>query len=224
MVDYMEEERNLSEDLLNNSSDRVVVCVCIDASFSMAENDRIKHVNKGVRKFIDDCVEDMYARDSIDLCLIRFGGAVPEIIQPFENVKRVQFRDIKPDGGTPLGAAVEMALDEIERRLDQFDMFGRTHFKPWLIIMSDGKATDDIKRASVRIKGMLERRTLKVKCIDMSEGKETTDLAAFTLDGDVGTINSFEIEDFFSMLSRSAAGLSKSTPGEDEDKLIDNYA
>ena len=223
MIDFMEEERNLSGDLLNNSSDRVVVCICVDASFSMAENDRIKHVNRGVRKFIDDCNEDMYARDSIDLCLIRFGGAEPKIIQPFDNVKKVQFADIRPDGGTPMGAAVELALDEIEKRLEQFDMFGRTHFKPWLIIMSDGKATDDIKKASIRTQKLLERRVIKVKCIDMSEGKEQTGLEAFTLDGEVGTIRSFEIEDFFSMLSRSAAGLSKSTPGEDEDKLIDSY-
>lgn len=223
MIDYMEQERNLAGDLLNNSSDRVVVCICIDASFSMVENDRIKHVNNGVRRFIHDSIEDLYARDSIDLCLIRFGGYEPQIIQPFDNVKKVQFSDIRPEGGTPMGAAVELALDEIERRLEQFDMFGRTHFKPWLIIMSDGKATDDIRRASARTRTLLERRAIKVRCIDLSEGKESTELEAFTLDGEVGTIQSFEIEDFFSMLSRSAAGLSKSTPGEDEDKLISSY-
>lgn len=223
MVDYMKEERDLFEDLLNNSSDRVVICICIDSSFSMVKDNRIKHVNNGVKKFISNCLDDIYARDAIDLCLIQIGGSKPEIIQPFDNIKNVKFKDIDPNGGTPMGAAVSLALDEIENRLDQLDMFGRTHYKPWLIIMSDGDAKDDVSSASRRTKEMLINRMIKVKCIDMSDGKEKSSLKEFTLDGDVGTISSFEIEDFFSMLSRSAAGLSKSIPGEDEFVDINSY-
>ena len=223
MIDYMKEERDLSGDLLNNSSDRVVICICIDASFSMVENNRMKHVNNGIKKFITNCINDIYAKDSIDLCLIRFGGSKPKIIQPFDNIKRVRYKDIEPGGATPMGKAVNLALDEIEKRIEQFDMFGRTHYKPWLIIMSDGKATDNIEEASFRTKKLLKSRSIKTKCIDMSEGNDKTSLEEFTLDGEVGTIGAFEIESFFSMLSRSAAGLSKSTPGEDEFTTIGSY-
>ena len=178
------------------------------------------HVNNGIRNFIESSKADEYAVDSLDICIIAFEGDKGKIIQPFTNVSKIQFHNLKPGGGTPLGSAVELGVREIDDVLKRYTAQGITVFKPWLIIMSDGKATDDIRRAVKLVQDRLRNRKIKVQCIDMGNGSEKSDLNRFTLDGSVDTISGFKIEDFFSYLSRSAVALSTSTPGEDTRNTI----
>ncbi len=208
-------------DLLSNNRNRVLVCLCIDTSRSMMLNGRMDRVNNGVRKFIQDSQNNVYAAGAIDLCIVTFGGQAASIHQPFTTVKKIEYHDLTPDGGTPLGAAVEMALDAIHDNQQRYQSVGISCYKPWLIIMSDGVSDDDVSSAAERVQELLRARKLKVKCIDMSSHKEDSDLKRFTLDGSVETISGLEIEDFFDMLSRSAAGLSTEVPGEDENTSIE---
>lgn len=216
MIDYMEQERNLSKDLLENTSDRVIICICVDASMSMIQKGRKKNVDAGIKKFIQFCKEDTYAKDSVELCIITFGGDKAEIVQPFANVKSASFDGIHPNGNTPLGSAVLQAVNMIKERKEIINEYGRSAYKPWLIIMSDGKATDDTDESARIVNEMIKSRELKVKCIDMSEDNEKSDLEKYTLGGKIETIKGLEIQEFFSMLSRSASALSTQTPGRDE--------
>ena len=216
MIDYMEQERNLSEDILDNNADRVIVCICVDSSMSMIQNGRKKHVDAGINNFIKNCKEDIYAKDSVELGIITFGGDKAKVVQPFTNVKNASFDGIEPNGNTPLGSAVLQAVNMIKERKQLFDEYGVSAYKPWLIIMSDGRATDNTDESSKLVNNMIKNRELKVKCIDMSEDDEKSDLEKYTLGGQIETVKGLEIQDFFSMLSRSASVLSTQTPGRDD--------
>lgn len=210
----MERLSVMDDDLLVNHAVRVPICLCIDTSFSMNYAGRIAHLNKGVSSFIEETKNNVYAVDAVDLCLISFGVRA-EVIQPFANVAKIKFKNLTADGNTPLGEAVELALVQIKKRLKDYDIVGDTHFKPYLIIMSDGVSTDKVDDVARRVRNDVENRKLKVKCIDMSDGKEKNDLEKFSPDQEVSTINSLQIKEFFDNLSRSAAGLSTGVPGED---------
>ena len=214
-MDFLKEQRLSEKDLETNPANRVAICLCIDTSFSMIEDNRIKHINTAVRKFIEDSKNDEYAADAIDLCIVTFGGKA-EIVQPFANVSKIIFKDFTPSGDTPLAKAVSLSLDAITERRNQYSSHGITSYKPWLIIMSDGEATDDISTISSTVKKAIKNRRVKVKCIDMSSDRKNS-LAGFTLDGDVSVLTDFQIDNFFEMLSRSAAGLSTAVPGLDDD-------
>ena len=172
-------------------------------------------MNDSVRKFIEDSKEDEYAVDAIDLCIVTFGGKA-EIVQPFANVSKIVYRDLVPNGDTPLGEAVRLSMEAIAERRNQYSAHGITSYKPWLIIMSDGVATDNTTSVSANVRNAIKERTVKVKCIDMSSDKKNS-LAGFTLDGEVSVLTDFQIDNFFEMLSRSAAGLSTAVPGLDDD-------
>lgn len=216
-MDYMEQLRVKMEDFIDNTANRVPICIVVDNSFSMVEENRIQNVNKGIQAFIKNSADDEYAVDSLDLCIISFDGDDATVVHPFTNVAklRMKFVPLEAKGQTPLGKAVKLALKEIDNVMKNYIAQGVTVFKPWLVIMSDGESTDDIKAISWEVKKRLRERKMKIKCIDMGDGSGKGDLNKFTIDGVVDTITSLQIEDFFMLLSRSAVALSTSIPGED---------
>jgi len=203
-----------NKDLNTNSANRVPICIVVDTSFSMNENDRIGEVSKGLASFIRDGIDNEYAVDSIELCIIAFEDNNAVVIQPFANLRNVSFKPLKASGQTPLGKGVSLALEEIDEILRKYTNAGIMPYKPRLVIMSDGAVNDDISKVSREVRNRISNRSLKVSCIDMGNGGKT-DLDKFTIDGSSESISSFDMKNFFSMLSRSCAALSLSSPGED---------
>ena len=198
---------------------KMIVCVCVDASESMIQNNRIGMVNQGIRKLIENCRKNSYSADAIDLCVITFGGEGAEVIQDFASVRNMTFKDIKAHGNTPLASAVKVALDKIRKRVDQYTQSGITSYKPWLIIMSDGKCDIREKQKLITVSdevcNSVINREINVKCIDMGDGRETLQL--FVPNDTIGTIDSMGITSFFELLSKSVVTISSSVPGEYDD-------
>lgn len=223
-IDEKLNEMRLKEhDLVENTANRVPICIVVDTSYSMVRENRIKHVNNGLKQFIEAGADDDYASDSLDICIITFGRGKGKVVQEFANISSIRFEPLKASGNSPLGSAVNLAIKTIEQRLEQYLRHGITSFKPWLIIMSDGEGdpTDakNLEKATEETRKLVRERRIKVMCIDMNRAEKNNDLRKFSIDGTTSAINALQIEDFFYMLSRSAAGLSSSTPGEDEANL-----
>ena len=204
-----------NEDLVSNASTRLPVCICVDASYSMKFKRRIQQANSGIRRFIKEINENDYAADSVELCIVSFGGSEARVEQKFQLARKINFQDIEPSGNTPLGEAVMTALDEIEKRQKLYENHGITTYKPWLIIIGDGASTDDIRKAVSRVIRLQKTNSIKVLCIGI--GDETNNLADFKLDGSVIHLDNFALENFFSWLSKSMAKQSKQTPSEDSE-------
>ena len=115
-----------------------------------------------------------------------------------------------------MGEAVELAIQQIRENRKKYEVYGISCFKPWLIIMSDGNSDDDVTNAVREVQKLLQKRRLKVRCIDMSGGSEANDLHRFSEHGEVETIDAMGLTDFFDMLSRSAASLSTETLEQDD--------
>ncbi len=198
---------------------KMIICLCVDASESMIQDNRIGMVNQGIRNFIENCRKNSYSADCIDLCVITFGGNGAKIIQEFSSVRNMTFRDIKAHGNTPLASAVKLALDKIRKRVDQYAKSGITSYKPWLIIMSDGKCDilekRELSAVSKEVSDSVKKREFNVKCIDMGNGRET--LQMFVPKDTIGTIDSMGITSFFELLSQSVVTVSSSVPGEFDD-------
>ncbi|MBR2670257.1 MAG: VWA domain-containing protein [Solobacterium sp.] len=207
----------LESDIVSTNAPQLMVCILIDASYSMMDNRKIDMVNDGIRAFLRSGREDIYARDSLDVCFITFGDHGAEVIQDFANVQKVKFADIVPSGGTPLKTAVEFAVKKISDRREFWREIGISVFHPWLIIISDGKSDEDITEPAMVIQQMYRDHKLKGKCIGVGDGSETEDLKRLAPNGVVETMNAMEITNFFTMLSRSAAAMSMSAPDAEDD-------
>ena len=211
----LEEMRLRNQDLVSNASTRLPVCICVDASYSMRFDRRMRQANEGIRRFIREITADNYAVDSVELCIVSFGGNAAHVEQEFQLAGKIAYQDIQPGGKTPLGQAVMLALDKIEERQKLYEDHGITTYKPWLILISDGAATDSTREAEDRTISLQKDRRIKVLCIGI--GDEANDLAGFKLDGEVIHLKDFALENFFSWLSKSMSKHSTQSPVLDAD-------
>ena len=220
-MDEFEQMRLETKDIANNTATRLPLILCIDASYSMLINKRIKNINDGIRTLLMDLKEDVYAVDSVELCIVSFGGREAKTEVAFNTVNRIQFEDIPASGETPLGQAVTFALDRLEERLDTYGDLGIEHYKPWLVIISDGEATDQYQKAAERTKALEEADKLKVFPICLGDHK--TSLADFSIYRKIYSLDEFKVRDFFAWLSQSMSAQSKSTQTIGEIRDIEKW-
>ena len=206
--------------LVQNPSTRLPICICVDASYSMNFGSRMAQVNEGIRSFILEIKNNIYAVDAVELCIVSFGSNA-RVERGFELTTakdrktgvEYQYRDIVADGSTTMGQAVGLALAQIRERERMYQNCGITTYKPWLILISDGKATDSIREATASVLDLQRSGRLKVLCIGV--GEEANDLSKFTMTGDVIQLKDFALKEFFSWLSKSMSRQSRQMPETD---------
>lgn len=215
---FMKEAIN-DEDLAYSTAGQVTLCLCIDTSRSMEEKGKIKQVNTAVRNFINEQKNNEYAQDCLNICIVTFGGYdTAKIVQPFTNVRRIVFRDFTAQGTTLLASGIDLSLDQIQDQVNKYRAAGTGYYKPWLVIMSDGRTDENLDRQVKRIHDWysgVNGDKLQCECVGVGDGSETEQLAAISPSGiidRVDNINAFE--NFFNLLSQSVTKLTLSTDGE----------
>lgn len=212
-----------ADDLVDNPTPRVPVCLCIDTSGSMW-GDKINELLEGVRLFYDTVDEDDDTHDSVEVSIVAFNSGA-DLIQDFAGIEAVE-RDLKiePSGLTFLGEGVNLALDTLEKRKALYSDKGVLYYQPWLVLMTDGKpeggSEQEIDRAVSRIEMLVAGRKLVVIPIGIGlqpEGEEI--LARFSPGRPPLRLKGLAFKEFFEWLSMSVSKVSQSMPGAEP--LID---
>ena len=207
-----EEEIGL-EDLAENPTPRVPIALVLDTSGSMAGKP-IQELNEGVNLFIDEIRNDEYTRYSAEICIITFGGDV-KVIQDFTTVDNISYPVFEADGQTPMGVAVLEALERLEGRKAIYKELGMDYYQPWMVLMTDGKPTDDITEAVRRTQELLSQRKLVVFPVAIGPNADIDVLNKFTTPNRIALrLKGLRFREFFMWLSKSVAQVSRSTPGQ----------
>jgi len=127
-------------ELANNPNTRIPICIALDVSGSM-DGKKIDELNRGVNIFLKTIFEDEITRYSADIAILTFGGTVEKVLD-FGAVEDIKLPKFLARGGTPMGEAVLEALDMLEDRKKQYQKNAVTYWQPWLVLMTDGAATD----------------------------------------------------------------------------------
>ena len=64
---------------------------------------------------------------------------------PFMNAEIWQPPTIEPGGGTCLSFALNVALDAVAQRKDDYRMNGISYYRPWIVLLTDGYPEHDSK-------------------------------------------------------------------------------
>ena len=113
-------------------------CPCVlvlDTSGSMT-GEPIQELNEGLQAFESDIKRDEVARVRVDLAIVTFGPV--KLQQDFITVEDFTAPRLGLTGTTPMGEAVNYALDLLERRKEQYDEYGVISYRPWLFLVTDG--------------------------------------------------------------------------------------
>lgn len=200
------------QDLVENPTARIPVCLVLDASGSMA-GEPIKELNEGVKLFYDSVLSDEVAKYSAEICIVVFGNnAYLEV--DFENIERQKLPTIRAGGSTPMGKAVEMALDLLEQRKREYSEVGVDYYQPWMVLMTDGKPTDNINSAVDKTIKLIEKQKLTIFPIGIGKQADMRTLAKFSPRRTPLRLKGLNFKEFFEWLSKSVSKVSQSTPGE----------
>lgn len=205
------------QDLVNNPTARVPVCLCLDTSGSMFGKP-IQELNDGVRMFYDAIKEDETALYAAEICIVTFGGCDAKCLTDFTNLELQHDAPVlTADGLTPMGEAVNLGLDLLERRKNEYKSKGVDYYQPWLVLMTDGAPNGDpneLERAIQRTVKMANQRKLSVFPIGIGEDVDMGVLAKFSPKRSPLKLQGLKFREFFEWLSQSVSRTSMSIPGE----------
>ena len=236
------------QDLEENPTTRVPICLCLDVSSSM---DRVvggqtrdtgrtvfsdgqqwniveggvtalDELKAGVNLFYDNLLDDDVARYAAEVCIVTFGGTA-ELVMDFANLDRQEgsrqqkIFGLRATGHTPMGEAVNLALDCLETRKEEYKDAGVDYWQPWLVLMTDGEAngsTFEFNRAVARTNDLANQRKLSVFPIGIGDEADRDCLAKFSPRRPPLKLKGMDFKKFFEWLSASVSKTSQSMPGE----------
>lgn len=204
-------------DLVNNPTARVPVCLCLDVSGSM-DGEPIQELNNGVRQFYNAIREDDTALYAAEICIVTFGGRQAECIADFASLElQPNAPELTADGLTPMGEAVNLGLDLLEKRKNEYKEKGVDYYQPWLVLMTDGSPNGDpneLNRAINRTVDMINAKKLTIFPIGIGRDADMDTLARFSPQRSPLRLKGMNFREFFQWLSQSVSRTSMSMPGE----------
>lgn len=122
-----------------NPENRCPVVLVLDTSGSMSGR-RISELNVGLQTFRDELSADQLAAKQVEVAIITFGPVNVEC--DFTGIQYFSPPTLSPTGDTPMGAAIERALDVLRQRKDAYKSNGISYYRPWVFLITDGAPTN----------------------------------------------------------------------------------
>jgi len=194
---------------------KLPVCLILDTSGSMSETIKssrgmvvkIDELNNNMHSLLNTIKNDNNARIMSDICIIACGGDEPKVLNGYTSVDKINYNNVVPRGRTPLGASVQLALDLLQKRREYYRNNGIEHYKPILMIMSDGQPTEQdnvVYTAAQRCTDAVNNEGLKVLPIGIGQSARLDILDMFSPKVKAKCIDNMDVfVQLFEMLSRS---------------------
>lgn len=132
-----------------NSEPRCPVILLVDTSGSMS-GERIRQLNQGISVFKEETEKDDIAKMRAEIAIVTFGGSV-NLRQDFVTVDDFQPFQLVTEGDTPMGQAIEYALNLVENRKETYRSNSIQYYRPWIFLITDGGPTDEWKSAAQKV-------------------------------------------------------------------------
>jgi uncharacterized protein YegL len=198
----------------DNANERTPCVLVLDCSGSM-RGEPIKQLNAGLQALERELKEDIDASSRVQLLIIKAFGK-DEVQTSADWVDAMNFvAPVMEAGGlTPLGKAMELALEKIEEQKSLYDSWGITSKRPWIFLISDGEPTDYGWEESAEICRYAQNNKKVVIHAVGTQGANLDKLAKFSM-LPPKRLTGLKFTEFFLWLSRSVSCISKAAPNAD---------
>ncbi len=139
-----------------NPAPRCPVTILLDVSGSMS-GQPISELNAAVAQFVRETQADEAASMSVELEIITFGSTA-DVVQPFTSMASVTPPAPFVAGGmTLMGAALSLAERDLAARRELYRAQGVSSYRPWIVLMTDGRPGDNWEPVAKRLRAEAER-------------------------------------------------------------------
>jgi len=188
-------------------------CPCIlllDTSGSM-QGAPIQEVNNAIVTLKDDLMADELAAKRVEVCIVTFGPV--QVVTEFESVEHFYPPVLEANGDTPMGSAIETALQLLQQRKDAYRSNGISMFRPWIFLMTDGGPTDNWQNAARLLKEGQTQKSFAFFAVGTEDAR--MDILNQISPGVALKMKGLRYREAFLWLSRSMRSVSRSVPGTD---------
>lgn len=131
---------------------RLPVYLLLDVSYSMM-GEPLEAVKVGVQTLVTALRQDPHALETVYLSVITFGGTATQLV-PLTELPIFNAPELKPNGATPLGEALNLVSSCIEQEVTKTTSGSKGDWKPMIFLMTDGLPTDDWEKSLNRFYGV----------------------------------------------------------------------
>ena len=151
------------------------VILVLDTSHSMW-GQGLTDMMTALKTFYKTLDDNSFMNAKVDIAAVSMGDNL-RMLEEFTPIEEsyLPTSSIRPKGDTPIGAALELAMKALCAQLKYYQAADISHVTPQLIMLSDGKSTDDFQPAAEAIRTAVARGQLFCRAIPTGSD---TDLAA----------------------------------------------
>ena len=227
------------DDLILNTSSRIPVCLCIDTSASMRRvidgtgrdtgetefvdgkhwriveggKNLLDNMNEGLEAFYKAINSNEQAKLSCELAVVTFDDEA-RVLEDFGTLdKKRPVRISETGDNTALGEGISLALKLLETRKREYRKNGVDYYQPWLVIFTDGDASDSVAEARQKIRSLEEEKKLTVFTFALSDDVNMKALGERSRGRPI-SLKTAKLEEFFEWLGKSVSTVSMSQVGE----------
>lgn len=204
----------------SNRDPRAACVLVVDVSGSMA-GEPISALERGFAQFSDEIKEDPLARKRAEIAVVTFGSNA-ELLVPFQEGRYLEPARFQVNGSTNMGAGINLALDEVEARKQQYREADIEYFRPWIFLLTDGSPDRGsvFDSAVARLNEAERQRGVTVFAVGVGHAANFETLRTLSSDRDPLKLEGLKFAEMFSWLSNSMKAVSGSNnSGADESDL-----
>jgi uncharacterized protein YegL len=194
-----------------NPESRLPCVLLLDVSGSMAGNP-ISELNAGLVVYKDELVADSLSSKRVEVAIVTFGGQVQTICD-FTTAEQFFPPTLTPNADTPMGAAINQAIDMVQQRKQTYRSNGILFYRPWIFLITDGGPTDQWQSAAERVKQGEAGKSFMFFAVGV-EGANFDILRQISVREPL-KLQGLRFRDLFQWLSHSQQSVSRSTLGDE---------
>jgi uncharacterized protein YegL len=173
----------------------------------------IQELNEGIRQYREELAGDTIASKRVEVAIVTFGEDVRTALD-FTTAEGFQPPALTASGLTPMGRAVNQAIDMIDSRKQIYKASGIAYYRPWIFLITDGCPNDEgWERAADRAVAGEKAKHFAFFGVGVGEADMET-LKRFCV-RDPLMMKGIKFRELFMWLSSSQKSVSRSTPGEE---------
>jgi uncharacterized protein YegL len=199
-----------ASEFVDNPEPRCPCVLILDTSASM-QGRRIEELNSGLSHFAAELRGDGLAAKRVEVAIISFGPV--QLESDFATAENFTPPALTASGATPMGEAINAALDLAEKRKQTYREQGISYYRPWVFMITDGAPTDDWAGAATRVRFGEEAKAFSFFAVGVED-------ANMEILGRISTrqplrLRGVEFVSLFTWLSNSMSSVSHSMPNDE---------
>jgi uncharacterized protein YegL len=200
-----------TDNFASNPEPRVPCVLLLDVSGSMA-GEPISQLNEGLQVYREQLLEDAIAAKRVEAAVVTFGGKV-DIVCPFHTAGEFHPPALEPNGDTPMGEAIQLAISLVEDRKKTYRENGIMYYRPWIFLITDGAPTDEWNEAARKVRDGEQKKSFSFFAVGV-EGANMEVLGEITSRQPL-KLRGLNFRELFTWLSNSQQAVSRSSVGDE---------